>query len=246
MLTKYRSGFTIVELAIVITVIGILATVGTVGYRGLTTRADNTKTESSLKKAQDFVESKDVASGLFPTSMTGFASDAGITITYIPSSDRKTYCLAASNGKANTKTFKVVQEGKTVEGTCVEPPFDGPDPGTFVATTCVPGQYAPDNRPYTVVSFQSEPESVYPFFNINVYIYDSSGNSLDTINDTGVSNNLASAGEFEHGLGVGYEDAVELEIEVEYVKPNGATSSATLNNVPNNVVYQGSCSGYSE
>lgn len=246
MFTLNNKGFTVVELLIVIVVIGILAAVGYVGYNGVTTRANDTKSQSTLSKAQDFIESKDISSGLYPASLTGFTGDAGVTLTYVPSSNRKTYCLSASNVKTNTKSYKVQQEGRITEGTCVEPPFDGPDPGTFVATTCVPGQYAPDTRPYTTVSFESEPQSVYPSFNMNVYIYDSSGSSLDTINDTGISNYLSSFGEFEHGLGVGYVDAAELEIEVEYVKPNGSASSATLNNVPNNVVYQASCSGYQE
>ena len=43
-----RTGFTIVELLIVIVVIAILATITTVAYNGIQTRAENTKTLNSV------------------------------------------------------------------------------------------------------------------------------------------------------------------------------------------------------
>lgn len=47
-MTKSKSGFTIVELLIVIVVIGILAAITIVAYNGFTTRAENTKTINSV------------------------------------------------------------------------------------------------------------------------------------------------------------------------------------------------------
>lgn len=246
MINQYRSGFTVVEILIVISVIGIIAGITVVGYRGVTKRAGDTKTASNLAKAQDFIESKDLNSGLYPASLSGFTGDAGVNLTYVPSADRKTYCLSAVGTSSNAVSYKLVQEGKISEGTCVAPPFDGPDQGTYTSYTCVPGAYAPDPRPYTTISFDSDSKTVYPYFNITVYMYDASGSTIASINAPNEPNYLTAPGTFTYGLGNGYEDGVEAEIEVSYVKPDGSISNPTLSNVQNVVDYQASCSGYTE
>lgn len=65
---KKQSGFTIVELLIVIVVIGILAAITIVAYNGVQNRANNTKIDTLAKeiadKAEVYAADKD---GVYPT-----------------------------------------------------------------------------------------------------------------------------------------------------------------------------------
>ncbi len=62
------SGFTIVELLIVIVVIGILAAVTVVAFSNAQTRAKNSSTQASLKQVQKLVEMYAVENGSYPTT----------------------------------------------------------------------------------------------------------------------------------------------------------------------------------
>jgi len=55
-MTKTKSGFTIVELLIVIVVIGILASIGVVSYNGSQARARNAKIASAAEQLRDGLE----------------------------------------------------------------------------------------------------------------------------------------------------------------------------------------------
>lgn len=87
--TKYRqSGFTIVELLIVIVVIGILAAITIVAYNGIQERARDSQRQqdlSSIKKAMlmQYVDTGEwIRSGATCTSnATGFFSQAGTSAT---------------------------------------------------------------------------------------------------------------------------------------------------------------------
>lgn len=70
---KSRSGFTIVELLIVIVVIGILAAITIVAYNGIQTRAENTKT---IKGVSDYIKvfmSYKAVNGNYPSSGATYA-----------------------------------------------------------------------------------------------------------------------------------------------------------------------------
>ena len=51
-----RKGFTIVELAIVITVIGILATISLVVYNGVQDRAEYAKAQTDMQHLNDAID----------------------------------------------------------------------------------------------------------------------------------------------------------------------------------------------
>lgn len=62
-----KFGFTVVEILIVITVIGILATVSTVAYNGVTTRARNTQVAVVIEKYRDALVMYHAKYGKYPT-----------------------------------------------------------------------------------------------------------------------------------------------------------------------------------
>lgn len=67
---RSTSGFTIVELLIVIVVIAILATVSIVAYNGIQTRAENNKTTSTVEAYVKAIQLYAVDNGQYPSTST--------------------------------------------------------------------------------------------------------------------------------------------------------------------------------
>lgn len=99
------SGFTIVELIIVIAVIGILAGLSVVGYRGVTEQGKIATVTAGLKDASGKLKLEKFDSRAYP--LTGNLASAGIVdkdgVTYEYTSNGSTYCLTASNGNVSYK-----------------------------------------------------------------------------------------------------------------------------------------------
>lgn len=116
-----HSGFTIVELLIVIVVIGILAAITIVAYNGIQDRAKTVATSSALDQASQKIALWQIDNaGLYPTNL----SDAGVTdtstVAYQYTSDNSvspsTYCLTATYG---TITYYISSTtGAIAQGTC--------------------------------------------------------------------------------------------------------------------------------
>ena len=82
-----QSGFTIVELLIVIVVIAILAAITIVAYNGITTRARTTKALSNATNVKTVAETFNADAGRYPATQAQFASgfDGGSgAITKLP------------------------------------------------------------------------------------------------------------------------------------------------------------------
>lgn len=71
MLIRRTSGFTIVELLIVIVVIAILAAVTIVAYNGIQTRAENTKTITAVSSYARAIRSYATINGSYPVTGLG-------------------------------------------------------------------------------------------------------------------------------------------------------------------------------
>lgn len=114
-LRKKDSGFTIVELLIVIVIIGILAALVIVAYTGIQNRARSTKyytdAQTIVKKAEAYAA--DDASNLYPSSTTAtFGSTStsslptGYAVSYVTTAPTSSSTLATA-AEANPKTYSV-------------------------------------------------------------------------------------------------------------------------------------------
>ena len=126
-LRKEESGFTLIELHIVLVIIGILLAIAVPSYLGFKDRANRTAASANIRSAVPAVEAyyADVGTYLGMTLTTGTAPaltglqgiDAGIKLTAVSGQSDTSYCISATVGG---KTFrKVGPAGPIVEGlTC--------------------------------------------------------------------------------------------------------------------------------
>jgi prepilin-type N-terminal cleavage/methylation domain-containing protein len=108
MLKEKQTGFTIVELLIVIVVIGILAAITIVAYNGIQERARVATVSSDLASAAKQFAVFEVDAGRYPTTLSeanngqGIKASTGTTYQYTNGS-ASTYCLTATNGTTSYK-----------------------------------------------------------------------------------------------------------------------------------------------
>lgn len=118
---KYKSGFTIVELLIVIVVIGILATLSYVAYTTFQSRARSSVLVNSLSQAKTKLGVYRVEQGAYPTtsnfSVAGIPTNPNTTYNYI-SMDGSAYCLTATNTTGATITYGITNTTAPTEGGC--------------------------------------------------------------------------------------------------------------------------------
>lgn len=99
--TSRRSGFTIVELLIVIVVIAILATISIVAYNGIQQRAATTVILSEVKQWRNLFEVYKAANGSYPAPATGDPLTSGG-----PGSNMlNAYCLGTGFPQSNGTSY---------------------------------------------------------------------------------------------------------------------------------------------
>ncbi len=117
----HRSGFTIVELLIVIVVLGVLMTIVAVAYNGLQARARKAAIETQLGQINRKVLTHAAGvDAVYPDSLAeiGIVSKAPFTFSYSASNgtNPKTFCASVSDG---TTVYKVDSASQTpVAGSC--------------------------------------------------------------------------------------------------------------------------------
>ena len=96
--SSHSSGFTIIELLIVITVIGILVGIVVVSYNGITQRARQTTLTADLVQNSDNLADARSKTGLYPATqaLAGLEDSHGVTLTYNVAPNFKSYCLQSS------------------------------------------------------------------------------------------------------------------------------------------------------
>lgn len=127
--SKKQSGFTIVELLIVIVIIAILATITVVAYNGITQRADNTRRIAAAKEWYKRIQAYTAANTAYPPGAlnnhaclgTGYPTDLDVN----PDED----CLGTGNVKhpntslnnalATLGTLPVFPPDKLVSGAAI-------------------------------------------------------------------------------------------------------------------------------
>ncbi len=107
---KPQSGFTLIELMIVVAIIGILATIATTQYQRFIAKAQVSEAASLLGGAKTVVEFEAAQNGTFPAN--GSLADVGIKIsgTYIEKIE------SSDANKTLTATFRNTNTSKLIQG----------------------------------------------------------------------------------------------------------------------------------
>jgi len=134
-----QSGFTIVELLIVIVVIGILAALTIVAYNGVSRQATVSGMKSELKTAATQVNFDKVKAGSFPASLATANEGKGIV-----AGDKKAFqytgtgtefCLSVTSTEYTDLVFSINQDGVINNGACPTPPVVATNSACFAFTT---------------------------------------------------------------------------------------------------------------
>lgn len=114
-----KRAFTIVELIIVITVIGILTAIVTISYDAVLTNSREESMKADLQSTYAKLKVYKDANGEYPASLgaSEVKSDDGTTLSYVPSADGLSFCVTSSR-LDTTKTFSVDKTGTVREGAC--------------------------------------------------------------------------------------------------------------------------------
>jgi prepilin-type N-terminal cleavage/methylation domain-containing protein len=106
-----QSGFTIVELLIVIVIIGILAAIGFVSYSNSTKKARDVERASDVKsmaaKAEEYYASDATNAGSYPADCTVLAGLSGLTAdsTHAPKGGTGSDCVATGTPSATSDIY---------------------------------------------------------------------------------------------------------------------------------------------
>jgi len=125
LMSKYRSGFTIVELLIVIVVIGILAAITIVAFNGVQKRAMTASISTDLANASKSLKVFQVTNSGYPIANDCSASPAAgsiclkssgaTTYQYTASSSPQSFCITATNG---TTSYFITPDAGPQSGGC--------------------------------------------------------------------------------------------------------------------------------
>ena len=114
-----RSGFTVVELLIVIVVMGILAGLATIGYRNVQEKAAETDTKADASRIADMIELYFLKHNEFPSTLADLGAtnnSSNTVLTY--QTTGSAYCLEAGGTKPASKKFTLRDDAGMREGTC--------------------------------------------------------------------------------------------------------------------------------
>lgn len=120
---KNTSGFTLVELLIVIVVIAVLASITLVVYKGIQDRAKAAVVQSDLSQAAKQLAMDKAVTGSFPSNTgsanggSGLRASSGTSYQYTVDnvSNPPTFCLSGVNGN---QEFHITNSGATESGVC--------------------------------------------------------------------------------------------------------------------------------
>lgn len=119
----HGSGFTIVELLVVIVVVAILATITTISYNGVTKKAAVSNLQSGLRNAATKVALYSVDNGTYPANRA-VAQAAGVIpsggdITYQYSAVSNNYCLSVFSSQSGNSAYHLSSATGIIEsGVC--------------------------------------------------------------------------------------------------------------------------------
>jgi prepilin-type N-terminal cleavage/methylation domain-containing protein len=121
---KSLTGFTIVELLIVVVVIAILAAITIVAYNGITQRANETALKSSIKQASTSIDLYKVDNSAYPGSLAILNINQVLygnpSLLWAYTTTTSEYCISIGSTSSTAK-FHIADENGTIEdGICPE------------------------------------------------------------------------------------------------------------------------------
>ena len=123
---RRSSGFTIVELLIVIVVIAILAALSYVGYASVSSRAAEATVQSDVTNASKKLRTIGVDTGSYPSALPSEIKASGDnTIHYTQTGSGTGYCLTVTSSKSNVKAYYASETQSTTQGNCPGHPSGG-------------------------------------------------------------------------------------------------------------------------
>lgn len=116
---KVFNGFTVIELLVVITVIGILAGIISISYSSWRTRTAQTEVSSDLNSVSSAMEdARNFSTGYPATLPTTYTPSSNVT-TILKTSTATAYCAQATSTTITSVVYKVTNLNKTpVAGAC--------------------------------------------------------------------------------------------------------------------------------
>lgn len=118
---RTNSGFTIVELLIVVVVIAILAAITIVAYNGVTNQAGNSALKSEVSQFTKKVEVIKASTGAYPSDLaaSGLTDGTG-TVSYVYDPVNLAYCVQSKKG--NLVYYATSLDTTLRQGECVNDP----------------------------------------------------------------------------------------------------------------------------
>jgi prepilin-type N-terminal cleavage/methylation domain-containing protein len=142
-----QTGFTIVELLIVIVVIGILAAITIVAYNGIQKRAQGSAASAALTQASSKLALYQVDNNLYPVSLStaGVSNSGNVSYQYSQTNAGTGYCVTATSGSVS---YKITEGSQPTAGAC-----PGDSQNGFAALSCLSilnGGYSTGNGLYRI------------------------------------------------------------------------------------------------
>jgi type II secretory pathway pseudopilin PulG len=227
------SGFTIVEIGVTILIIGILAILGFVGYRGFQDRAATLSLQSDLATAASQIELDNRENGSFPATKelsnnnAGLITSDGTTFQYTFNPNSNSYCLTATSDRPGVSAWHISSISATpepVKGPCVghtDPNAQAPQiPSGWLVSTVAGGPTNGVADGTGAAAQFSLPSDIAIDTAGNLYAVDTGSSRIRKIAPSGVVTTLA-------GSTQGFADGTGAAAQFSF--PRGVTVDATGN-----------------